>query len=52
MSYVVFNYINERKIDRGTTRILFLLGSLFLVIFMTNYEILDKEYSKKVMDKM
>ena len=48
MSYVVFNYINERKIDRGTTRILFLLGSLFLVIFMTNYEILDKEYSKKV----
>ncbi len=48
MSYVVFNYINERKIDRGTTRILFLLGSLFLVIFMTNYEILDKEYSKTV----
>ena len=53
MSYVIFNYINARKIDRGTTRILFLLGSVFLVIFMTNYEMLSKEYDKNVIsDKM
>lgn len=51
MSYVIFNYVNVRKIDRGTTRILCLLGSIFLVIFMTNYEMLDNEYSKEVISR-
>ena len=44
MSYVVFNYIPSRKIDRGTTRILFMLGSVFLAIFISNYDMLAKEY--------
>lgn len=46
MNYVIFNYIPERKIDRGTTRILFMLGAIFLGIFITNFGILEKEYSK------
>ena len=50
MSYVVFNYIPERKVDRGTTRILFVLGAIFLGIFITNYSLLNKEYKKNFID--
>ena len=50
MSYVVFNYIPERKVDRGTTRILFMLGAIFLGIFITNYSLLNKEYKKNFID--
>lgn len=50
MSYVVFNYIPERKVDRGTTRILFVLGVIFLGIFITNYSLLNKEYKKNFID--
>lgn len=51
MSYVIFNYVPERKIDKGTTRILFMLGSIFLVIFITNFNMLEKEYSETVISK-
>lgn len=48
MNYVIFNYVPDRKIDRGTTRILFMLGAIFLGIFITNYGMLEKEYNKSV----
>ena len=51
MSYVIFNYVPERKIDKGTTRILFMLGSIFLVIFITNFNMLEKEYNETVISK-
>ena len=51
MSYAIFNYVPERKIDKGTTRILFMLGSIFLVIFITNFNMLDKEYKKTVISE-
>jgi hypothetical protein len=51
MSFVVFNYIPERKADKGTTRILFMLGVIFLGIFITNYKLLDKEFKKIVIDE-
>lgn len=51
MSYVIFNYIPERKVDKGTTRILFMLGVIFLGIFIKNYNLLDKEYKKSFIDK-
>lgn len=44
MSYVIFNYVPERKIDKGTTRILFMLGSIFLAMFLCNYEMLKTEF--------
>lgn len=46
MNYVVFNYVPERKIDRGTTRLLFMLGAIFLCIFITNFNMLGTEYDK------
>ena len=51
MNYVVFNYVPTRKDDRGTTRILFMLGAVFLGIFISNYDMLDKEYNKTVISK-
>ena len=51
MNYVVFNYVPERKIDRGTTRILFMLGSIFLIIFITNFNTFSKEYNQVVISK-
>lgn len=48
MSYVIFNYISERRPDKGTTRMLFMVGCIFLGIFICNYNNLDKEYSKTV----
>lgn len=51
MSYVVFDYIPKRKVDKGTTRILFMLGAIFLGIFIANYNVLDKEYNKTIIDE-
>lgn len=51
MSYVIFNYVPERKADKGTTRILFMLGVIFLGIFMTNLNMVEKEYSSNVISK-
>ena len=51
MNYVVFNYVPTRKVDRGTTRILFMLGAVFLGIFISNYDMLAKEYNKTVISK-
>ena len=51
MNYVVFNYVPTRKDDRGTTRILFMLGAVFLGIFISNYDMLAKEYNKTVISK-
>lgn len=48
LSYVIFNYVPERKVDKGTTRILFLLGVIFLGIFITNLSMLEKEYKSNV----
>ena len=51
MTYVIFNYVPDRKIDKGTTRILFLIGAIFLGIFITNLEALRLEYSNKVLSE-
>lgn len=51
MNYVIFNYIPERKIDRGTTRVLLMLGAIFLCIFITNFSMLEKEYNKVTITK-
>lgn len=53
MSYVIFNYIPERKKDRGTTMALVMIGLIFFGIFITNFDSLNKEYNKKfISDKM
>ena len=52
MSYVIFNYVPERKIDMGTTRLLFMLGSIFLCIFITNFSMLETEYNKTTISEV
>ena len=51
MSYVIFNYIPERKPDKGTTRILFMIGAIFLGIFITSYEKLMVQYDSTIISK-
>ena len=41
----------KRKIDCGTTRILFLLGLIFVGIFINNFDLVKKEYKKKATAK-
>ena len=49
MSYVVFNYIPERKPDKGTTRMFLVLGSFFLLVFIDNIYKFNALYNKKVL---
>ena len=51
MSYVIFYYIPERKPDRGTARIIFILSFIFLAFFITNLDRLNKEYRKTVISE-
>lgn len=48
MSYVIFNYISERKHDKGTCRIMIVLGCLFFIIFMANMSKFNELYNKQV----
>lgn len=49
MSYVVFNYIPERKPDRGTCRMLLVISSLFIFIFASGIPSMLNEYNKTVL---
>lgn len=46
MSYVVFNYIKERKIDKGTNIILLMLSFTFIGIFICNINTIYKQTHK------
>ena len=45
MSYVIFDYIPDRKDDKGTNLIICVLGCLLLGIFIGNYNSIDLEKS-------
>ena len=47
MSYVIFYYVPDRKIDIGTTRVISMLGCIFLFLFILNYNDLLKRYNKR-----
>ena len=46
MSYVVFNYVNDRKLDKGTNIVLLLLSFTFIGIFVSNINIVYKQTHK------
>ena len=49
MSYVVFNYVNKRKIDKGTNIILLLLSFTFIFMFICNINSINKQINKRVL---
>ena len=51
MSYVIFKYIESRKVDKGTCGCLLLLSAIFFGIFITNRSTLIQEYDKRVLSK-
>ena len=53
MSYVVFYYIPERKIDKGTDKMLIIFGSFLIVLAVLGMGNFNKEVEKHVLsDKM
>ena len=44
MSYVIFNYIEVRKPDKGTCTVLLILSCLFVGLFITGIPTVKKEY--------
>ena len=53
MSFVVFDYIPERKDDKGTGMIMLVLGCLFLLPFIFSYgDIISRVDSFNLNDKM
>lgn len=53
MNYVIFNYIETRKVDKGTCTMLLVLSTLFMGLFISGIPMLMKEYKTKVLsDKL
>lgn len=51
MSYVIFNYIPERKMDRGTCRMILTLSGIFLIMFILGFPDSLKEYKTSVISE-
>ena len=51
LTYVIFNYINERKYDKGTLSIIYLLGCLLCGITFINSNIILKSVDKTYIDE-
>lgn len=49
MSYVVFNYVSERKPDRGTCKMLITLSVLFILCFVCGISSILGEYKSSVL---
>ena len=49
MSYVIFYYVNSRKIDKGTNIIILLLSFTFIGMFICNINFINKQVNKHVL---
>ena len=47
MNYVIFNYIPNRKIDKGTDKMILVFGIFLIVLFIGGLNNVVKEYDKK-----
>ena len=50
MSFVIFNYINKRKLDKGTISMLGIISILLLIFTISNYKMIDKQLNYKYLD--
>lgn len=51
MSYVIFNYIGERKVDRGSCFSICLLSIILIMIFFVNYTVINRKASSTYLSK-
>lgn len=51
MNYVIFYYVPDRKSDRGTTRVITMLGCIFLFLFIVNCDEIRRQYNKTFISK-
>ena len=47
MTFVVFHYVSERKYDKGTSLVIFIIGCIFSSLFVFNIPKMLKMYEKK-----
>ena len=51
MSYVIFNYVEKRKIDKGTFGIIIIMSLLFISITAFNFDSIKENISKRLISK-
>ena len=51
MSFVVFNYVEERKLDKHSEVLIFIVSFMFLTLFLVNYKYIYRNINAKVLDK-
>ncbi len=49
MSYVIFDYIEARRPDKGTSLVLLTLSCMFIIFFILGIPVVIKEYDKMVL---
>lgn len=51
MSFIIFNYVEERKIDRGTNQLMLLVSGFLLLFFISNFNSIKKIKYENNLDK-
>lgn len=50
MTFVIFNYVGKRKYDKGSNLCICIIGLIFLSFFILNYDTIDKNINKRLLD--
>lgn len=50
MSFIIFNYIGKRKVDKGTTIMISVLSCLLIVFLSFNYKSINKQLTTKYLN--